>query len=78
MKTGSLWEKFNLLKCKVSKWHHLKYTSTSSSLKECEDELSAILTNYVPQGDFEHNSFRNKQRYLSMELENLRMIEGRG
>lgn len=44
-----LWDKFNLVNKKVSRRRHLKYASFSNRIKDCEEELGALLTSPIPQ-----------------------------
>lgn len=77
LSNGSLWDKLNLLRGRVSKWQHLKCTSVNLRIKECEEELRALLVSPVSQEDNELTFFRYRQDTFSIELSNLRTIENR-
>lgn len=63
------------VKTKVSRLHKGKYTEFSNCLKECEEELGALLTGPTPFSVEDIRSFINMKQELSNERYNLRVIE---
>lgn len=55
----------------------MKYALSSGRLKECEGNLGGLLSCPIPTNDLEFSFFQSKKRHLTLELNQLRMIEDR-
>lgn len=74
---GSLWNRLRIIRVNVSRWQRSRYASHSNRIKECEVELTSLLTGPIPSNEVESSSFREKKRELFVELHHLRVVEDR-
>lgn len=72
---SSFWFKFSCLWAKVRTWQTARYSISVIMSKECESELSSLLSGPIPQTSDELESFTLKKKELSIELQHLRSLE---
>lgn len=71
----SFCDKFNQLRSRVRRWQLMKYSATMDRSRVCESKLATHLHNPIPQDAEELETFQSKKLDLSIELNNLRIIQ---